>query len=317
MAVKLSDIAQACGVDISTASRALRSDPRVKADTQKRVKAKAAELGYRPNLLARSLAAGRTNCVAIVVHGLNPGTDNQLFDAASRYLHEAGYISMVMAHHGNLEQLQRMVDQLGQGLVDAVIVIAGNPESENEIISPLATQIPVVCMDRGLTIPHVPCVRSEHDVALAELIQRCRDQGVRTFLTGFAEHNTAAWDRLAVVQSLLSAEENVPITTLSRERLAAIDGPCAILVSTQWYTHALMQDYAEDFKQMELYIACFDNWNGDAYPARKVFVAHQDFDTMAKRAVALCLEGVENPKRSLQARTVPMLKYAEHASQYV
>ena len=316
MAVKLSDIAQACGVDISTASRALRSDPRVKAETQERVKAKAEELGYRPNLLARSLAAGRTNCVAIVVHGLNPGTDNQLFDAASRYLHEAGFISMVMAHHGNLEQLQRMVDQLGQGLVDAVIVIAGNPDAENTILAPLAQQMPVVCMDRGLTIPGVPCVRSEHDQALAELIKRCRAHGVKKFLTGFVEHNTAAWDRLAVVKTLLTEDELIPLPALSRETLAAIDEPCAILVSTQWHTHPLMQEYAEDFKRIELYIACFDTWNGDAYPARKVFIAYQDFEQMAKRAVTLCQAGIEEPTKPLQARAVPMLNFEESVSQF-
>ena len=317
MAIKLSDIAAACGVDISTASRALRSDPRVKAETQERVKAKAAELGYRPNLLARSLAAGKTNSVAIVVHGLNPGTDNLLFDAASRYLHEAGYISMVMAHHGNLDQLRRMVEQLGQGLVDAVIVIAGNPDTENEILEPLTQRMPVVGMDRGLTIEKSPCVRSEHDVALAELIKRCRDHGVKKFITGFVEHNTAAWDRLSVANTLLADEEMLSIADLSQKKLATITEPCGILMSTHWHAHRLMQEYAEAFKQMELYIACFDDWMGEAYPARKIFIARQNFDHMAKHAVELCLKGIEDPAAHLESVAVPMINFSEHVSQFV
>jgi LacI family transcriptional regulator len=62
----LNDIAQRTGLSVATVSRALhRADsPNVSLRTRDRVLNIARELGYRPNLLSRSLATGRTNTVA-------------------------------------------------------------------------------------------------------------------------------------------------------------------------------------------------------------------------------------------------------------
>ena len=63
MPATLKDVAQACSVDVSTASRALRGDPRVAPDTVARLRSAADRLGYRPNLAARALRAGATRTV--------------------------------------------------------------------------------------------------------------------------------------------------------------------------------------------------------------------------------------------------------------
>ena len=67
MSVTLKIVAQACGVDLSTVSRALRGDPRVASDTVVRVRTAAERLGYRANLGARALQAGATRIGAAAV----------------------------------------------------------------------------------------------------------------------------------------------------------------------------------------------------------------------------------------------------------
>ncbi len=301
VAIKLADVAEACCVDISTASRAMRNDPRVNAETVERIQKKASELGYRPNLLARSLAAGKTNMIAIMVHGLDPGPDNILYNAASRQLHERGYMSMIMPHHGSISQYERMIGQLGQGLVDGVLIIAGDPNAQRPALKLLQEQTPVVCLDRGLDDAAIPLVTGGHAQAIEVLIQQCRAQGVRTFITGFGEHNTAARARSVAVRALLTEQEIVSIDTINRASLSQIEGPCAFLISSQHHAQRIVQEYPDLFKQMEYYVACFDNWQGDCFPAQKAFVAIQDFEEMAKQAVDICIGLIDDAGRKQAA----------------
>jgi DNA-binding LacI/PurR family transcriptional regulator len=73
----LEDVAARAGVSRGTASRALTGHPYVAAATRQRVLAAAADLGYRPDLAARSLAGGRGDRVAILslVHPWSPAED--------------------------------------------------------------------------------------------------------------------------------------------------------------------------------------------------------------------------------------------------
>lgn len=64
----LSDVAERAGVSKSTAARALaRPDHRVTADLAAKVQAAATELGYTPNLMARSLRAGSRPLLGLMV----------------------------------------------------------------------------------------------------------------------------------------------------------------------------------------------------------------------------------------------------------
>ena len=47
--IRLKEIAEECGVNVSTVSRALKDDSRVKADTRKKIHAMASRMGYTPN----------------------------------------------------------------------------------------------------------------------------------------------------------------------------------------------------------------------------------------------------------------------------
>jgi len=60
------EVARLAGVSHPTVSRALASDPRVSAETADRVRRAAAELGYRPNRLARGLKRGESPIFGIL-----------------------------------------------------------------------------------------------------------------------------------------------------------------------------------------------------------------------------------------------------------
>lgn len=65
--VTLKDVSKAAGLSLITVSRALRQPETVHADTRERIQKTIAELGYVPNLAARSLVSKRSDMIGVVV----------------------------------------------------------------------------------------------------------------------------------------------------------------------------------------------------------------------------------------------------------
>lgn len=62
------DVAAAAGVSISTASKALNNTGRMAEETRDRVKRMAAEIGFRPNALAKSLLSNRSFTIGLLTN---------------------------------------------------------------------------------------------------------------------------------------------------------------------------------------------------------------------------------------------------------
>ncbi|WP_043441980.1 LacI family DNA-binding transcriptional regulator [Arthrobacter sp. L77] len=71
MAATLKDVALAAGVSIKTVSNVINDYEHIRADTKQRVMDAIAELGYSPNLSARSLRSGRTGVIGLAVPELS------------------------------------------------------------------------------------------------------------------------------------------------------------------------------------------------------------------------------------------------------
>ena len=67
MPTRLKDIADALDVSVVTVSKVLRGKPDIGAETRERVLQKMAELNYRPNMIARGLASGRSYTIGLIV----------------------------------------------------------------------------------------------------------------------------------------------------------------------------------------------------------------------------------------------------------
>ena len=148
-------VAAAAGVSRGTASRALNGEPNVSSRAVDAVIRAAAELGYRPNLTARSLVLGRSDSVALVISE----SDQRLFTdpffaAMMRTVHRelsAASTQLVLAlARGDREREQLVRFAAGRHL-DGVLLISlrdGDPmPAELE-----RAGIPVVTAGRG-TVP--------------------------------------------------------------------------------------------------------------------------------------------------------------------
>ena len=148
-AVTLKDVARQAGVHPATASRALNPETRllVSEETASRVLAAAAELGYRPNTVARSLRMRRSHTVGVLIPDLN----NPLFPPIVRGLEDRlsadGYVSLIGNTDGDDARERRVFEQMRARHVDGYVLATAHLRST---LLAEATQagLPVVLMNR-------------------------------------------------------------------------------------------------------------------------------------------------------------------------
>ncbi|MDP9795192.1 DNA-binding LacI/PurR family transcriptional regulator [Catenuloplanes nepalensis] len=120
----LRDVAKRANVAVSTASAALNGTRPVAAETKRRVKAAAAELGYRPNVLARGLVSKRTRILALHYPAPASGfglTEMQFATGAAAAASELGYHLLLSPENADpLEELRYLT---GTGLLDGVLLM--------------------------------------------------------------------------------------------------------------------------------------------------------------------------------------------------
>jgi LacI family transcriptional regulator len=90
---RLKDVAEAAGVDTSTASRVLNNQAgqRVAQETRDRIVAAADSLGYRPNAIARALRTAHSQTLGIAVPQLDNPVFAQIILGATAAAHARGY----------------------------------------------------------------------------------------------------------------------------------------------------------------------------------------------------------------------------------
>jgi LacI family transcriptional regulator len=148
--VRRRDVAELAGISPAVVSYVLNGGPRkVAPDTRERVLAAIAELGYRPNGIARSLRVNRTMTLGLLV----PDTSNPFFAELARAVEEAAFDAGYTLLIGNATEdevrqttyvrtfLQRQVDGL-------LLVPAHGPVTCLDELE--ASQKPWVVLDRRI-----------------------------------------------------------------------------------------------------------------------------------------------------------------------
>jgi LacI family transcriptional regulator len=120
---KLSDVARAAGVSLSTASRALASPGLVQPDTRGRILAAASRMGYVPHGAARALASKRSRTIGAVV----PTLDNPIFASSVQALQQRiareGYTLILGSHEYDLAAEVTVVSALIERGVDGIVLV--------------------------------------------------------------------------------------------------------------------------------------------------------------------------------------------------
>ena len=147
--VRLIDIAERLGLTKVSVSKALRDHPDISADTRELVKRTAAEMGYTPNLLARSLSSKRSRTLGVVVPKVAHTFFSSVIDAIQRRATEEGY-GIVLAVSNETAALERQhIERLLAMHVDGLLVSVSKEPPDLAIYERVRDlKVPLVFFDR-------------------------------------------------------------------------------------------------------------------------------------------------------------------------
>lgn len=174
--VTASDVARRIGVSKWTVSRAFTEGASISPDVRERVLQVATELGYRPNLLARSLTKRRTGIVGLVVDELANPNLFPVLDEVTSQLQRNGYMSLLLnissAHsHGPTLSL---ADQFQ---VDGLIFLGTILTDELVRLAQDIRNIPLIVLYRNSDTPNIQVVTTDGYRAGAEIATLLVEQG--------------------------------------------------------------------------------------------------------------------------------------------
>jgi DNA-binding LacI/PurR family transcriptional regulator len=153
-------VAERAGVSKSLVSLVLRDSPKVSPVKREAVLRAVAELGYRTNAVARSLAERRTRTIGVLLNDLRQPWFTEMLDGLTPVLHEHGL--HILLGDGQLnrrtdESLTRTFRELG---VDGLVLAGTMPLSP--AIEDIAGEVPTVAVgSRDLAVQRADMVAND------------------------------------------------------------------------------------------------------------------------------------------------------------
>lgn len=172
------DVARLAGVSQAAVSRAYTPGASIAELTRTKVFEAAKQLGYRPNLHARSLITGKSGIVGVVMGNPRNTFYLEALDALSIGLAQEGLHLLVFTARGE-RNTDQLVDSLLQFRVDSLLLMSASLSSE------LAEQcrangIPVIYFNRTPEPGRkFPSITSANHIGAARIAQHLYDQGYR------------------------------------------------------------------------------------------------------------------------------------------
>ena len=155
--VDMDAIAKELGCSKTTVHYALRNTGRVSDGMRQRVLEAAEGLGYRPNLIARSLRAQRSATLGVVVIGLASSYYAHVLEGIDTVAQQHEHSMLLVCSYGDPVKEREHIRLLLDKGVDGLIVMPADPEANSEFYSRLTDEgTQFVFVDR-----HVPGMNAD------------------------------------------------------------------------------------------------------------------------------------------------------------
>ena len=157
------DVASRAGVSKSLVSLAMRGSPKVSDASREAILAAAAELGYRPNAAARSLADRRSRTIGVLILDLHNPVFAEILDGVQAEVRGHDYSTMLVTGGADPVLEQAQLDKLLEFQVEGLILVSHrlSPAALRAIAGEVPT---VVVTRRDILGPRIDTV-SNDDVA--------------------------------------------------------------------------------------------------------------------------------------------------------
>ena len=139
----IKDIAELCGVSVSTVSRVLNNHPDVSAANRERVMAVVRSSHYVPNNSARDLVRSPSDAIGLVVRGVGNPFFTGVIHAIEEACGQAGYTMVLHQIRSGEDELRAGAELARSKRLRGLILLGGRFDYTPELTAPLG--IPFVC----------------------------------------------------------------------------------------------------------------------------------------------------------------------------
>ena len=315
------DVARHAGVSQSAVSRVFTPGASVSRQMADRVRASAEELGYRPNVLARSMITGKSRLIGLVVAYLDNQFYPDILEKLSTRLQAQGYhvlVFMAQQTAGNVDSvLQEIMDYQVDGIVLASVAISSSLAERCD-----AAGIPVVLFNRAQHDDRYSTVTSDNfggGKALADFLVAGGHQRI-AYIAGWEGASTQR-DREAGFRAGLAAHghdlfargvgnfQTETAAAAALEMFSRADRPDAVFVANDHMAFAVMDVLRHRLNiriPEDVSVVGFDDVQLAASPSFDLTTIRQPSGQMADATVAALMgkiEGGDDAPRRVQVDT--------------
>ena len=296
------------GVSQSAVSRVFTPGASASKKTVEKVRKAAAELGYRPNVLARSLTTGKSRIIGLVVAYFENQFYPEALERLSNALQARGYHVLIFMATQTAENIDLVMQEILDYQVDGIIMASVALSSE------LATtcqdaNVPVVLFNRGQDGSGVSSVTSANVLGGAKVADflvaggheriahvsgwhgsstgRDRERG---FVQALAKHGQSP---LAIIEGKYTREGAQGAT----HRLMQADvTPDAIFVANDHMAFAVIDTLNQHYPELaqEISVVGYDDVPMASWHAYNLTTLRQPVNRMVEETVTTILDQIEN-----------------------
>jgi LacI family fructose operon transcriptional repressor len=307
----IKDVAEAAGVSTATVSRVLSNGTNVRPELRVRVLAAVDRLGYRPNLVARSLRAQHTSTLGLIVSDIR----NPFFTSISRAVEDTAYeqgYSILLCNTDEDPEKEAIYLNLMQDTNVAGIILS--PTRQTAAQSGLiAANIPIVVVDRTIKHADVDAVLLDNVESAARLAAHLIENGYRRIGGIFGERSTTGRERRAGMEQALREHGLAPQPGLMKDVAPKVDAghaaalellnasqpPEALFTSNSLIAEGAMRAIRECGLTIpdQVALVTFDDttWASLVQPA--ITLIAQPTYEIGQTAAELLLQRIANPQR--------------------
>ena len=145
----MNDLAQAAGVSIATVSRVFSGSPKVSEKTRTKVLELVHQSGFQPNETARTMAAGSSRLIAVILPDIENPYFSRLLSEVEQLCVKNGYTMIFFNSNGDSEKEKEIVTKMMARQADGMLICMTRIKSEMIPIIKTAN-FPVVVMTRNI-----------------------------------------------------------------------------------------------------------------------------------------------------------------------